>query len=125
MQDITPIIPANKKQIESYGEKVVTISGQKFYETIFVGTENIYNFNKKFANINEISVSDFSHIPNIEKTEILLVGYGNSSNFFNKEVENLFKQSKTPIEYMNNGATCRTYNVLLSEGREVSALIFM
>ncbi|MDX1949325.1 MAG: Mth938-like domain-containing protein [Rickettsiales bacterium] len=124
MQDITPIIPANKKQIESYGDNVVTISGEKFYQTIFLTTENIFTFSKKFSSINEISISDLQEIPNLEKTEILLAGYGNSSNFFTKEVENYFRERKIPIEYMNNGAACRTYNILLSEGREVACLIF-
>lgn len=122
MQDITPIIPKNKKQIESYGAGGFKINGEKFSGSIFLTPNKVIELNIK-------SVSDFSEeiISKIENeifsAEIILIGYGEQSNFLQPSIEKILRSQKISIEYMDTGAACRTYNILLSEGREIAAIL--
>ncbi|KAF5292170.1 hypothetical protein FQR65_LT11268 [Abscondita terminalis] len=43
----------------------------------------------------------------------------------NPAILNVFYQQKIGIEVMNNGAACRTYTVLMSEGRKVAAALLI
>ncbi len=122
MQDITPLIPKNKKQIETYGAGGFQISGEKFPTSIFLTTDNVTELN--IPAIENFTEEVFSKIESeIASTEILLVGFGTKSEFLNSSVEKIIRAKKISIEYMNTGAACRTYNVLLSEGRNVSAIL--
>ncbi len=41
-----------------------------------------------------------------------------------KDIKNAFKENGLNIEAMDTGAACRTFNVLLAEGRAVAAALF-
>ena len=55
--------------------------------------------------------------------ELLLVGTGSRQQFPSAEVRRAFVESAVTLETMNTGAACRTYNVLLAEGRAVGAAL--
>ena len=58
-------------------------------------------------------------------TEVLLVGTGNKQIFPPIEVRRFFAQKNCPVEYMDTQAACRTYNILVGEGRQVVAGIII
>jgi uncharacterized protein len=55
--------------------------------------------------------------------EILLIGTGDKIDFLPIEVEAALRDKNISFEYMDTGAACRTYNVLLSEERSVAAFL--
>jgi len=57
--------------------------------------------------------------------EVILLGTGIKLNFPSKEVRQFFLQNRIGLEVMDTGAACRTYNILLSEGRNVAAAILL
>jgi len=51
----------------------------------------------------------------------VLLGTGSSHNIPPEPVRSLFARAGLGLETMSTGAACRTYNVLLAEGRDVGA----
>ena len=122
MQDITPIIGENIKVIESYGGGGFTVSGQKIEGGIFI--HSIVCETIKATRLEGIDTDELINRNLKDKNiEILLVGYGNESDFFSSKDEVKFKKAGLKLEYMNSGAAARTYNVLISEERNVAAIL--
>ena len=57
--------------------------------------------------------------------EILLLGTGARQRFPAPECLAVFLQQGIGVEVMDTAAACRTYNILLGEGRRVVAALFM
>lgn len=57
--------------------------------------------------------------------EILILGTGKTLRFPNPAYTTPFLQAGVGVEVMDTAAACRTYNILLSEGRRVVAALFM
>ena len=53
----------------------------------------------------------------------VLLGTGQAHLFPSPEVRRAFAEAKIGLDTMNTGAACRTYNVLLAEGRPVAAAL--
>ncbi len=54
---------------------------------------------------------------------IVLLGTGETHLFPSEPVRRLFAEARLGLEIMTTGAACRTYNVLLAEGRDVGAAL--
>lgn len=55
--------------------------------------------------------------------EFLLIGTGRKQIFPSREVRQAFREAGVGIDAMDTGAACRTYNVLLAEGRPLAAAL--
>jgi uncharacterized protein len=54
---------------------------------------------------------------------ILLLGTGATQVFPARDLRRAFADAGIGLEAMNTGAACRTYNILLAEGRSVGAAL--
>ena len=59
----------------------------------------------------------------LKTPDFLLLGTGEQQHFPNAELRAAFADAGIGLEAMNTGAACRTYNVLLAEGRPVAAAL--
>jgi uncharacterized protein len=59
------------------------------------------------------------------KPEVLLIGSGTQQVFPGAQLLAALYESKIGFEVMATGAACRTYNVMLSEGRAVAAALLL
>ena len=57
--------------------------------------------------------------------EIILLGTGKESGFQNYELLSSLASKNIGLEIMNTGAACRSYNLLIDEGRNVVACLFL
>ena len=57
--------------------------------------------------------------------EIILIGSGKTSNFPNREWGDYVNKRGIGFEIMDTGAACRSYNLLIEEGRNVVACLFL
>jgi uncharacterized protein len=57
--------------------------------------------------------------------ELVLLGTGPTQQFATAEVRAAFVQRRVGLEVMHLGAACRTFNVLVQEGRRVAAALFL
>jgi uncharacterized protein len=109
--DITPLIPQGKKLINKYGAGGFTINGEKIEGNILITPEQVIP-----GEGDEIDVAKALAMITCE-IEILLIGSG-------REMVVLPRADYgSKLEVMATGPACRTYNVLLAEGRDVAALL--
>jgi uncharacterized protein len=59
------------------------------------------------------------------KPEILILGTGPKQRFPDREIMRVIADAAIGFEVMDTKAACRTYNILMAEGRQVVAAIFV
>lgn len=57
--------------------------------------------------------------------EVILLGSGVRQRFPEREILQQIMQTGIGVEVMETGAACRTYNILMAEGRRVAAALFL
>lgn len=67
-----------------------------------------------------LSVEDFAVVLHL-KPELVLLGTGVRQRFPHPRLTRPLADARIGIEVMNTAAACRTYNILMSEGRRVVA----
>ncbi len=61
---------------------------------------------------------------NVVKPDMVLIGVGGNPTHLYKPIRDYFKQQAIGVDIMSTSSACRTWNVLLSEGRQaISCLI--
>jgi uncharacterized protein len=72
------------------------------------------------ASFDSLSDSDFAALLNLSP-ELVLLGTGTRQRFPHPRLTRALTEARIGIEVMNTAAACRTYNILMSEGRRVVA----
>lgn len=122
--DITPLIPNTSMVIQSYGANGFKISGQRFESTTLVFPQRAEKFEcPDFASLN---VDQLVNTLRESGTELLLIGCGNSFRPLaqNDPLRTALREIGVGVDTMDTAAACRTYNVLLGDGRNIAALLF-
>ena len=104
-----------------YGEAYVDVKGIR-YESNIVVMRNRLIENWTAADFTSLTRDDFQLLADLD-VEIVLVGTGTTFRFPNPELLQPFMQAHRGFEVMDAHAACRTYNVLLSEGRNAAAAL--
>ena len=122
MQDLTPILKAGKKSIDAYGNGGFRVAGERLEGNVIILPDSVHKFIS--SSIEQTTSEQLSPIISAaEDVDILLVGCGQVTEFFDAPVENTLRSKKITVEYMSTGAAVRTYNVLLSEERKVAVVL--
>jgi uncharacterized protein len=74
-----------------------------------------------FANLTE---AHFTQIVEL-KAEVVLLGTGKKHQFLHPKIYQNLTAQGIPLECMSSAAACRTYNFLMSEGRNVAAALLI
>lgn len=120
--DVTPLVSPGQQIIQSYTGGAFRISGKLYQSPVIVWPEQTQIW--PCHSFSELSVADFSlvydhdHLP-----DVLLLGTGESQQFLNPALRQALREKGLVIEVMGTGAACRTYNVLMAEGRRVAAAL--
>jgi uncharacterized protein len=122
--DITPLIPAGRQIIESYGDGRFRVSGTVFEQSILVFPDRTLPWAPAAAS--EITLETLDEIAKAGAAgtvDVLLVGCGARMAMMPAELRRALRAAGIVIEPMDTGAACRTYNVLMAEGRLVAAAL--
>ena len=113
----------NQNVITGYGDGYVSINTQRYTSAVIV-TPN--------RTVAEWDVRDFAALEPAHmqalldlKPEIVLLGTGERQQFPRPDLMRMFMEARVGFEAMDTRAACRTYNVLMSESREVLAALFV
>lgn len=68
--------------------------------------------------------SDFESIAALNP-EVVLLGTGATHQFLHPKIYDALTQKNIAVECMTTAAACRTYNILMSEGRSVAAALMI
>ncbi len=107
----------------AYGEDYVSVNAIRYSSNLVVLPDRLIP-NWTQASFATLNVTDFKLLASLD-AEIILLGTGNQLRFPRPELLRPLIQAQKGLEVMDIQAACRTYNVLVSEGRKVAAgLIF-
>lgn len=120
--DITPHIAQDAKVIQRYGPGRFTISGEVFHGPVLVTPTSVQAFPEK--PLAEWGEEDLAPLFGAEPAvEILLIGTGSTMAPIPAGLRALLRARGIGCDGMDSGAACRTYNILLTEGRRVAAVL--
>ena len=120
--DATPVDPAGRQLIQGYGDGLFRIAGGVHQGSVLLWPERRQPWVvTRAAEITIESLTPVLEAP--EATEILIVGCGAVFVAPPRDLRNDLRESGLVLEWMDTGAACRTFNVLLAEGRPVAAAI--
>lgn len=105
--------------ITAYDNSGISINGKTFNKSLIVTSRQL----QKDWGIETIESLQTSHINQVLsfKPELIIIGTGNKLVFPAVEVYSAIIKHGIGVDFMDTGAACRTYNILMSEGRDVVA----
>lgn len=110
--------------IQGYDADGVIINGQRHACSLFFGTDlspqtwpAAWPGSLNIQNVEQL----LDQAP--DDTEVFLIGTGPNQEFPSIDVRRFFIQKGIPVEFMDTQAACRTYNILIGEGRKVVAAL--
>ncbi len=121
--EITPIIPADRQVIDTYGPGRFRVSNIVYESAIIVFPDRTILWPVTgFAALTE---EDFAPLLDAEpKPEVLLLGCGARMGLLPSALRKGLREKGIVVDVMDSPAACRTYNILLAEGRRVAAALF-
>lgn len=122
--DITPLIPAGRQIVESYGQGRFRVSGTSYTGSVIVFPERTLAW--PVAAATEVTVELLAEVTAAGRdggVELLLLGCGARMALISPALRAALKEAGVVIEAMDTGAACRTYNLLMADGRRVAAAL--
>ena len=105
--------------ITAYDDDSVSINGKPFGQSLIISAKKLH----EDWSLRTIESLQTNHIDEVLafKPELIIIGTGNRLTFPAVEVYAAIIQQGIGVDFMDTGAACRTYNILMSEGRDVVA----
>ncbi len=111
----------SSNRITSYGPGYVSVNGARIAASVVVTpTQVLQNWAPEdFAQVSSACRRLLGEL----EIEIALLGTGASQQFPRDNLVNEFASRGIGLEIMDTAAACRTYNILMAEGRTVAAML--
>jgi uncharacterized protein len=109
--------------IRSYAFGRITVNQETFTTSLIITPERIVA-DWRPEHFSDLIASDFDTICDL-RPEVVLLGTGKHLLFPAPELIRPLVAAQIGFEVMDTGAACRTYNVLMGEGRRVAAALLM
>ncbi|MCB1721310.1 MAG: Mth938-like domain-containing protein [Rhodospirillales bacterium] len=121
--DVTPLVKAGQQILQSYSAGRFRVSGVVYEGALIVLPEATQRWDFAGA-VEELGEADFEPlIEQASEIDVILLGCGTAIQFLPSSLKNALKARGLNIEVMDTGAACRTYNVLMADGRRVAAAL--
>ena len=121
--DVTPLVKANTQILQSYSDGRFRVSGTVYEQPILVRAQEtvVWDISGDFK---DLSADDFTPlVEDAANIDVVLLGCGANIQFLPRVLRNELKEQGLSVDVMDTGAACRTYNVLMAEGRRVVAAL--
>lgn len=120
--DITPLVPANSPLIKGYGDGGFTIRGVRWEGSVLILPDRVVPWS--VASMDGFNLDSLRPVLECQPLpEFLLVGCGRDLFPIPPKLQGDIRAAGLVIEPMGTGAACRTWNVLLTEGRQAAAAL--
>lgn len=121
--DVTPLIRDDLKIIQAYADGYFRVSGKKLDGSVLVHGASVEPW-KNIETLEELSSQDLERFKSLkDHVDIFLIGTGKTQKFFPPALNKEARKLGLTFDLMDTGAACRTYNVLIAEGRRVCAAL--
>lgn len=123
MVDITPIIPADRQVIDTYAPGHFRVSNVLYQGAVIVFPDHTQVWNA--PGFTDLRLDHFAPVLAAAdpKPEVLLLGSGARMQLLPSAIRKVLREQGLVVDVMDSPAACRTYNVLLAEGRRVAAAL--
>ena len=114
-------VPENQFFIRSVSENGIRVHENLFNKPFIISGQRIVP-EWDVASVSDINVENLQGIFDMEP-EVILIGTGNTQVFLPPAIQVHFLRRNVGFEVMTTDAACRTFNVLVAEGRQVVAAL--
>ncbi len=121
--DVTPLIRSDLNIIQRYNAEGFRVSGQNYEGGVLVTADAVapWSFN---GDPMRITLADLEPLFSLAgSVDVVLLGMGKVAPFLLPDLRRALKEKGLSVDVMDTGAACRTYNVLIAEGRLVAAAL--
>lgn len=109
--------------IHAYTRTSVSVNGQAHTRSILVPpTGELIEW--QVSSLDTLSEADFQPILDA-RPEVLILGTGTALRFIHPALMRHLMSARIGVETMDTAAACRTYNILVGEGRQVMAALLI
>jgi uncharacterized protein len=112
-----------RNRFTGYGDGYVQVNGVRHASSLVVGGEGIVA-DWPAASVQSLTADHFAAVLALAP-EIVLLGTGAQFSFVEPRLLAPLYQAGVGVEVMDTQAACRTYNILLNEGRKVVAALIV
>lgn len=123
MVDVTPLVKQGSQIIQAYSDGFFKISAQRYDGAVLVDAAQTRTWDgaERFEGL---TLDHFRElIERKNEIDVVLLGTGAQIKLLSPEFRLELKNAGLAVEAMDTGAACRTYNVLMAEGRRVVAAL--
>ena len=115
--------PAMRHVVRGYSPGALRIGEQEYSRSVIVSATTLIT-DWRPQRMDELTAADLEPVLALQP-EVLLLGSGVRQVFPPHELLARLYAARVGFEVMDTGAACRTYNVLVGEGREVAAALLI
>jgi uncharacterized protein len=120
-------IAENNHLITGYGTgddgNFVEINQQRYTQNLIVIPQTLI-LDWQASTFADLDETHFAQIAEL-KPEVVLLGTGEKHQFLHPKIYQCLTAQGIPLECMTTAAACRTFNFLMSEGRNVAAALIL
>jgi len=120
---ITQVTGENQYMVTSYAPDHVAVNGVRYSASLILRPEALLP-SWAVADAAQLRVEDLEWVRE-RPPEILLLGTGSRQVFPARAVWRELRMEPWGIEIMDTAAACRTYNLIVAEGRTVAAALIV
>lgn len=115
--------PATRHVVRGYSPGALRIGEQEYSRSVIVSAQTLIT-DWRPQRMDELTAADLEPVLAL-RPEVLLLGSGVRQVFPPHDLLARLYAARVGFEVMDTGAACRTYNVLVGEGREVAAALLI
>ena len=120
MVDLLGSSKKNSLTIKNFSKDGFLIDKKLYNYSILISSENIHTWNID----TQISNKNFDFIKTLKIfPELLLIGVGDTISCPYIDIRSKMSELSIPVEIMTTPSACRTWNILISEGRQAFACL--
>ncbi|GAB4513401.1 MAG: Mth938-like domain-containing protein [Sulfuricaulis sp.] len=113
---------AGQNFIRAYAPGSITINDTAYTRSLIVTPEQVMDWPP--ASFAGLLAGHFEMLAAM-RPEVLILGTGAKLQFPSPRLTRALIEANIGLEVMDTGAACRTYNILMSDGRRVAAALLM
>ena len=116
-------IDPNINRILAYSDDCFKLADKVIHSNLVISKDNLSE-DLLTDNFQDFALQHLKKIM-LWNPELILIGTGNILNYPNEEWVDYANKKNIGLEIMSTGAACRSYNLLIDEGRNVVACLFL
>ena len=114
---------SGRNHFTGYGDGYVAINNQRFERAVVVTPDALHD-TWNVASFDDIDAAHLQFLLSLQ-AEVIILGTGATQRFPRAELMREFALAQIGVEIMVTHAACRTYNILMAEGRAVAAAVLV